>query len=101
MNTTEHLLVCLAEECNEVAQDCAKSLRFGLGDVNILNPTGPTNLKRLEGELCDLFAVVEMLQERAILTGDLNDREKIEAKKQKVLRFMEYARGNGTLSALP
>jgi len=32
MNRTEHLLVCLAEECAEVGQAVAKALRFGLDD---------------------------------------------------------------------
>jgi hypothetical protein len=30
MNRTEHLLVCLAEECGEVIQSVGKALRFGL-----------------------------------------------------------------------
>jgi len=29
---TEHLLVCLAEECAEVGQAVGKALRFGLKD---------------------------------------------------------------------
>lgn len=32
MNTTEHLLVVLGEECAEVQQNIAKALRFGLDD---------------------------------------------------------------------
>lgn len=41
MNATEHLLVCLAEECGEVAKECSKALRFGLDDQVTLNPYGP------------------------------------------------------------
>lgn len=33
MTETEHRLVKLAEECNEVAQRCTKAIRFGLLEV--------------------------------------------------------------------
>lgn len=30
LNDTEHLLVCMAEECSEITQIINKTLRFGL-----------------------------------------------------------------------
>lgn len=42
MNTTKHLLTCLAEESSEIIKDVSKSLRFGLDDRNVLDPRGPT-----------------------------------------------------------
>jgi DNA-directed RNA polymerase subunit RPC12/RpoP len=97
MNTTEHLLTCLAEECAEVAKDAAKSLRFGLEERNVLNPTGPTNRERLLDELNDLLAVVELMVERGILPADWGDPAKRAAKRGKVLRFMSYAASVGAL----
>src|SRR4051812_44414709 len=90
MNETEHLLTCLLEECSEVIKDCSKSLRFGLDDRNVLDPSGPTNRERIVAELNDLVAVVELLEERGHLQIWESDGLK-EAKKQKVLSFMEYA----------
>ena len=98
MNVIEHLLVCLGEEAAEITQDCAKSLRFGLDDVNVLNPMGPNNRQRLMVEITQLAAVVDMLMEEGALPRWEKEGEDIfEAKKAKVREFMEYARKKGTL----
>ena len=122
MNPTEHLLTCLGEEGDEIAIDAAaiqeqllllsqlvktagamsqltsKSLRFGLDDRNVLNPTGPTNRQRLVNELNDLLGVAMLCEDAGILPRDwFNGLAQI-AKKQKVRRFMDYARERGTLS---
>lgn len=96
MNEQEHILVCLMEECVEIAKDVSKSLRFGLEDRNVLNPTGPTNRERLIDELHDLSGVLEMLSDRGIIP-DQRDEVKIQAKKRKVNEFMIYARNHGAL----
>lgn len=96
MNDTEHLLVCLAEECSEVAQACAKSLRFGLDDRNVLDPKGPTNREQLMAELNDLVGVMRMLE----LQGAIPhwwDTEKQTSKLLKVRKFMDYAETVGAL----
>lgn len=92
----EHLLICLNEECVEVAQRCDKALRFGLDDTDPTIPGAPTERTRIAQEFYDLLAIVEMLEERGVLnrTGDTHA---IERKKAKVLHFMEYARQRGTL----
>lgn len=97
MNTTEHLLTCLAEEGAEVAHDCHKSLRFGLDDRNVLNPTGPTNRERIIKELNDLMGVVSMLVMKGILPPDWLNQHTIDAKVMRIVKFMNYARDVGTL----
>ncbi|TWH48526.1 hypothetical protein [Sporomusa sp. KB1] len=93
MTETEHLLVCLAEECAEIQQAVGKALRFGLQD-NYKDSTPAEDIAR---ECCDLIAVIEMLEEAGIIkkTGTI---QAIEQKKFKVRYYMEYAREHGTLS---
>lgn len=101
MNSTEHLLVCLNEEGVESALEMAKiadkALRFGLDDQNVLNPTGPTNRERLIDELNDLMGVIGLMVEHGILPAGWKDASKIDAKKDKVRKFMAYAAEKGAL----
>ncbi len=95
MNKTEHLLVCLIEECNEIAQDVCKILRFGLDDTNPL--TNESNRKKLRKELADLEGVIQLLNENtdidfSMLQDDINN------KKDKVKWYMNYAIERGTLN---
>lgn len=93
----EHLLTCLGEEGAEVTKECAKALRFGIGDLD--PETGQANTDKIMLEFIDLYAVVEMLQEKGVLVryGHRQFRDAIQVKKEKVLKYMEYARENGTL----
>lgn len=98
MNTTQHLLVLLAEECAEVQQVVAKALRFGLDDVwpsEIKNPEKLTCEQRLRLEVNDLFAVIELLSERGV---DL-DRSPacVAAKRARMAEYMAYAEEKGEL----
>jgi len=101
MTRTEHLLVCLAEECAEIQHVVAKALRFGLDDI----PPGQhifaelTNAGRLTQEVTDLLGVLELLQESGVpvLSGE---RKHILMKKEKVEMYMSYARERGTLEAI-
>ncbi len=88
MNTTEHLLTILAEECAEVAQRASKAARFGLTEVR----PGETenNARTIEREMGDLMAVFEML-------GLCIHEEDKDAKIAKVKKYMDYARKIGTL----
>jgi NTP pyrophosphatase (non-canonical NTP hydrolase) len=94
MNRTEHLLVCLAEECAEVGQAVGKALRFGLTD----SPPGGglQNDKYIVRELHDVLAVLELLTECGALDRG-HYGEEIREKKEKVERFMRYAEERGTL----
>ena len=94
---TKHLMSCLSEEAGEIVQDVSKSVRFGLSDRNVLNPDGPTNRERLEAELNDLVAVAELLVSAGALSAAWLDPERIAAKREKVLRFMDYAADVGAL----
>jgi NTP pyrophosphatase (non-canonical NTP hydrolase) len=89
MNSAEHLLTKLMEECCEVAQEASKASIFGMDEVMPGQPL--TNRERVLKELNDLWGVCEMLGLQQV------DRAAIEAKKAKVTKYMDYARSIGTL----
>lgn len=96
MNRSEHLLTCLSEECAEVSQRVSKALRFGLSEIQI--DQDKTNAQRIEEELCDLFAVVAILEDEGILKTEQYDLpEWIEKKRAKIERYMEISRTQGVL----
>jgi len=108
LNINEHLLTVLIEECAEIQKRATKALRFGIDDHDPTFKDSKTERERLDDELHDLFAVIEMLADRgALMRGSrpsipslssvVLDREKIRAKKDKVSRFFEYARERGCL----
>ena len=87
MNLTDMLLVHIAEEAGEIIQAVGKSLRFGLYDKY---PDVPrTNREDLQLELTDIFAIAELLQDQGVLQPF--DRVAIDAKKEKVRRFLKYS----------
>ncbi len=90
MNETQHLLVILAEECAEVAHRASKAIRFGMAEVE----PGMTlhNRGRIETELGDLMAVVELL-------GLTVRQDAKDAKLEKLKKYMAYSRQIGTLEA--
>jgi hypothetical protein len=96
MNPPEHLSLCLIEECNEVGQAMSKLLRFGPTD-RYPNAEKPTTTEKLIFELNDLYATVELLVGAKILPADWQRDNLKAAKKDKILRYMEYARATGTL----
>ena len=92
MNKQEYLLTCLSEEAAEMIKEATKALRFGLDDTYMDN----TPEEKLRQEFNDLVAVIEMF------TGwdDIDvwiDRDAIEAKKQKVEKYMKYSIDKGLL----
>lgn len=96
MTRSEHLLACLAEECDEVGQRCMKALRFGLDEIQPGQPL--TNAERIVVEYYDLLAVVLLLREEGILPFDAEAPvELLEAKQAKVEKFMRYAEEQGAL----
>jgi len=97
MNEREHLLVLLMEEASEVIKATSKALRFGLLDSYPDYADGKPNWRVIREELHDLVGVVEMLNDDVC---DLLpfDRDLIEAKKCKVLKFIKHARANGAIS---
>lgn len=92
MTRQEHLLVILMEECNELAKDAAKALRFTPDS----DYDGITNRQKLQREYNDVLAVVEMLYNEGIEMYD--DNELIEEKQKKVERFLLDSKRCGTLT---
>ena len=95
MDRREHLLCRLGEEANEVAQRVSKALVFGLDEVQPGQPF--TNGDRICHELCDLYALVEMLEEAGVLKHVI-DIDLIHEKQAKVKQYMEYSKQCGTLT---
>ena len=92
MNRQQHLLIKLAEECNEVGKASNKAALFGLDDG--YPHTTRTNISDLHHELNDLFAIVEMLY--PYIEWKINPEEVI-IKKAKVEKWMKYAQKKGTM----
>lgn len=95
MNKTEHLLTCLSEECAEIQQAVSKAVRFGLDDGHPESNT--TNAQDIERELTDLAAVIELLEEDGLITIKMPEQD-IKQKKDKVCKYMEYAKQRGTIT---
>lgn len=95
MTRTEHLLLCVAEECAEIAHRVSKALRFGLDEVQPGQPLN--NVQRIEQEINDLTAVLIMCREQGIMSAQ-PDHEAIARKKQKVEEYLLYSARCGTLS---
>lgn len=89
LSRREHLLVILTEECNEVAQRCAKALRFGLDEIQ--EGQDLDNAERIIYELNDLLAVVEMLTNEGYLKNNSNNYAAKELKKDKVEKYLKYS----------
>lgn len=96
MNRTEHLLVCLAEECAEVQQAISKALRFGLDDGYPGQTT--TNAQDIGREFIDVVAVMEMLVDTGVITLYPNRLARTAQKKNKVEEWMAYSEQRGALT---
>lgn len=102
MNTSEHLLTCVSEECVEIAQiamrtsqAASKALRFGLDDG--YPGTDRSNRADLVREVNDLLGALEGLQEMGVDFPGLYSRDAIDAKKAKIKTWMVHAEKVGTL----
>jgi len=94
MTETEHLLVCLSEECAEIIKAVSKALRFGLDDGY---PGGSTtNLQDIIKELNDLEGVIDLLRSY-VPFENFRSSYAILKKKDKIKEFMEYARKRNKL----
>lgn len=94
MTRHEHLLIILAEECNEVAHRISKALRFGLDDIQPGQQMD--NGERISLELDDVFAVLQMLCDDGFVYHSRYSR--IQAKKDRVEKYLEFSRNCGTLA---
>lgn len=89
MNVEQYLLTKVMEESSEIIERASKAQRFGL--YQIQSDQDKTNCKRLIEEYLDLVAVLEMLDIIPDWDADVN-MNFIEAKKKKILYYMEYSR---------
>lgn len=98
LSEEQHLIVCLMEEAGEVVQAASKCLRFGMHDSP---PDSKLELNRsyLLREIIDFLGVLEEVLERGILvpSGEAETFEMIAAKREKIKKFMVYARSKGAL----
>ena len=87
MNLQQYLLGKLAEEGAEVGQIALKTQQFGFHEYCPGQPF--TNTERTHQEIDDLMAIVEMLND--IGFGYVSSRDRIEAKKEKVVKYLTYS----------
>lgn len=97
----KYLLTVLGEEGSEVAQDASKAIRFGIHDINMLNPTGPTNVERLVKEANEFLAVMDLLVRLGTIPPDWQNPAVQAAKVAKVKAFMCYSIKAGQLDVKP
>ena len=95
MNRVNYLLECASEECAEVIQRISKALRFGLNEIQPGQEL--TNAQRLEYELHDLYAIIDLIAQEGIISKYIND-EAIDAKQEKVEKYYNYSKELGVVS---
>lgn len=93
MKNWEHFLTITAEEAGEIIKEAAKCLRFGVNDTNPQEPQGRNNGEKLGWEIDDLTAVAELLRKEMIIPPA--DPTRIEQKKIRIMRWLEYSRKKG------
>lgn len=99
MNRFEHLMTILGEEGAEVAQRASKCNRFGVEDVEPGQDLA--NAIRLEGEVIDLIALVQMIQkDRPGMFKNVHpmESERTQAKIDKVEKYLLLSAELGTLT---
>jgi NTP pyrophosphatase (non-canonical NTP hydrolase) len=67
-NSTKETLLILQEECAEVTQAVSKVFRFGFDSVWPESDVGPNNKQKLEEEVGDLLAMIDILVETSVLS---------------------------------
>lgn len=102
MRSDEYDLVCLAEELNEVSKACStaaervfKALRFTAEEIQ--PGQLQTNMERIVAELADVRAMIELLEEKGLITRKMID----EKKTAKYPRFLRYATECGAVDKAP
>jgi hypothetical protein len=95
MNKSDYLLALIEEEALEIAHRASKAIRFGLMETQKGQPH--TNAHRLEREINDLRAVLEMFHAEQPMFRITPDADQIRMHKNQVLAYMAYSRHCGTL----
>lgn len=92
MNLLQHLLTKLAEEGAEIAQIALKTQQFGPREVMPGQPLD--NFQRCHLEIDDMQAVIELLNDQHGF-GYVPSRERIEAKKAKMSKYLAFSQSLG------
>ena len=97
MTRQDHLNWIVAEECLEIAQRMSKIARFGIGEVQ--PGQARNNRARMLLEFADLCGALE----KALPGSDITEmvsalRPDIDAKKDKIEKFLTYSLECGTLA---
>jgi NTP pyrophosphatase (non-canonical NTP hydrolase) len=91
MTRREMLFMQVMEECDELSQRVSKAARFGLDEHQPNQPL--SNRERISDEFNDLLALMRM----AGLPTTV-DSHKIEEKRRKVEKYLDYSKQCGTLT---
>ena len=83
----DHLLLRLAEECNEVAQRASKSILFTSEDIQ--KGHSLNNRERLALEINDLVCILGMLNAEGFIP--IADGKAVIAKEAKVEKYIEFS----------
>lgn len=88
MNHFQYLMGKVVEECSEIQKNALKAIQFGP------DSKGPdeelSNLELVHYELDDLNGVIDLLNEEHGFNYHPNS-ERIQAKKQKVMKYLQYS----------
>ena len=82
---TREALLITQEECAEVTQAVSKVFRFGF-DTHYPDTDSPSNRERLEEEVGDLLAMIDILVEKCIIS-DWNVNLARNMKREKLLKW--------------
>lgn len=94
MTKEDHYLLILGEEGIEVAHMVSKCLRFSLEEIRKDQPF--TNRERLNEEVSQLEAIIDLLRKRNILPP--RDQKAYDEKPAKVEKYLEISKRYGRLS---
>lgn len=102
MNEVQYILGLVIQEATEVAHRASKAQLYGLTETQ--EGQNKNNVERLTEELLDLFVVLELLAEvapndtKGTLVDEGLNTTYVVAKREKIQKYMAYARSIGTLS---
>lgn len=99
MNRNEHILTTIAEECAEVAKECAKALRFGLHDKDPFKEDSTPNRDNICTEMAQLMAMIDLAADLGLIPTNctyLRLSKAYDEKGPKFLAMTEYSKKRGT-----
>lgn len=82
---TREILIILQEECAEVIVEISKCFRFGPDQM--MQGVDETNIQRLQKELGDLLAMVELIMEQNVGVTNKGLQEAKKAKFEKLKKW--------------